>query len=326
MVKNGSVALIGAGYWGKNHLRILNTLGVLACVYDTSDRTLSDRSRDYPDVLFVNTISKVLENSDIKAVVIAAPAEHHYALVKKFLTAGRDTFVEKPLSLRAEEGKELVRLAEKENRILMVGHILNYHPALRKLKEIIDCGELGDIRYVYSSRLNLGKLRIEENVLWSFAPHDISAILMLMNGLEPKRVHAFGGSYVTKGVYDTTVTELEFENSVKSHIYVSWLHPFKEQKLIVIGSRLMAVFDDVSTEKLFIYPYKINVQESMVPVAQKAEYQVVKFDSGEPLQEELLHFLSCVETRATPITDGAEGLRVLRVLEEAQKCLLEKGR
>jgi UDP-2-acetamido-3-amino-2,3-dideoxy-glucuronate N-acetyltransferase len=325
MKKKKIIGLIGAGYWGKNHLRNLHELGVLNTVFDINDKTIAHHTSAYPDVRFTKEEDKILENPDVLAVVIAAPAEKHYKLVRKYLHAGKDVLVEKPLALSVEEGEELVRMAESERRVLMVGHVLQYHPAISKLKEIIDFGDLGDIRYIYSSRLNLGKLRVEENVLWSFAPHDISVILMLLNGLEPKSVHAFGGSYISKGVFDTTVTEMEFENNVKGHIYVSWLHPFKEQKLIVIGSRKMAVFDDVSVEKLFLYPYKIDFTGGALPIAQKVECYVVKFGSAEPLREELTHFLDCVEKRSKPKTDGTEGLRVLRVLESAQKSLLGTG-
>ncbi len=320
MKKN--VALIGAGYWGKNHLRNLFNLGVLHSVFDVNDKIIKERSNDFPDVNYVKDEDKILNNREIEAVVIAIPAELHYTSTKKYLLAGKDVLVEKPLALKVSEGEELVELAKKENRILMVGHILQYHPAVIKLKEIIDFGDIGEIRYLYSSRLNLGKLRVEENVLWSFAPHDISVILMLMDGQEPVRINAFGGSYITDGIFDTTVTTIEFGNNVKSHIYVSWLHPFKEQKLIVIGSTKMAVFDNVSSEKLFLYPYKVDFENGRIPMTHKVEYYIVNSDKNEPLKEELQHFIDCVKTRKTPKTDGEEGLRVLKVLESAEKSLL----
>ena len=322
MKKN--VALIGAGYWGKNHLRNLSNLGALHTVFDNNDEILRERAKDYPEINYVRDENKIINNPEINAVVIAAPAELHYQLTKKYLLSGKDVLVEKPLALTVKEGEELVEFAEQEKRVLMVGHILQYHSAVCKLKEIIDFGDIGEIRYLYSSRLNLGKLRIEENVLWSFAPHDISVILMLLNGQEPIKVSAFGGSYIIRGIYDTTVTELEFDNNVKSHIYVSWLHPFKEQKLIVIGSKKMAVFDDVSTEKLFLYPYKVDFEDGNVPITQKVEYYIVNIEKNEPLREELSHFIDCIESRKLPKTDGNEGLRVLRVLESAQNDLLKK--
>lgn len=315
------IALIGAGYWGRNHLRNLYELGVLHTVMDVDDRTLEQQGREYPGVRFVNDEELIVQDTDIRAVVIAAPAHLHYPLARQYLVAGKDVLVEKPLALHVHEGEELVGLARENGKVLMVGHILQYHPAVRLLKEIIDFGDIGEVRYLYSNRLNLGKLRTEENVLWSFAPHDISVILMLMDGQHPVSVNAFGGSYITSGVYDTSVTELRFENDVQSHIYVSWLHPFKEQKLVVIGSSKMAVFNDMSTEKLLLYPYKVTYQNGSEPVFQKVEYYTVRVPGGEPLKEELLHFLECVDFRKTPRTDGEEGLRVLKVLEAAQHSL-----
>ncbi|MFW6180280.1 MAG: Gfo/Idh/MocA family protein [Spirochaetota bacterium] len=317
------VALIGAGYWGKNHLRNLYELGVLRTVMDADDRTLEQQAPQYPGVRFVNDEERILEDPGVQAVVIAAPACYHHPLARRCLVAGKDVLVEKPLALHVHQGEELVELARENERILMVGHILQYHPAVRLLKEIIDFGDIGEVRYLYSNRLNLGRLRTEENVLWSFAPHDISVILMLMDGQPPVSVSAFGGSYITGGVYDTSVTELRFENQVLSHIYVSWLHPFKEQKLVVIGSTKMAVFDDLSADKLLLYPYKVDFRNGIVPVFQKVEYYTVRVPGSEPLREELLHFLDCVDRRLTPRTDGEEGLRVLRVLEAAQHSLAD---
>jgi UDP-2-acetamido-3-amino-2,3-dideoxy-glucuronate N-acetyltransferase len=239
------------------------------------------------------------------------------------LLAGKDVLVEKPLALTAAEGKELVDIADQRRRILMVGHILRYHGAVNRLKEFIDDGELGDIRYIYSNRLNIGKLRAEENVLWSFAPHDISLVLMVLDGERPVRVDAYGGSYVKPGVYDTTLTTLSFNSGVRGHIFVNWLHPFKEQKLVIVGSEKMAVFDDVSREKLFIYPHSIEFKEGEIPVAKKAEYYTLDFDATEPLKEELLHFIACIETRDKPRTDGREGLAVLEILEQAEKKIKE---
>ncbi|MEW6570525.1 MAG: Gfo/Idh/MocA family oxidoreductase [Nitrospirota bacterium] len=315
MVKIG---VVGAGYWGKNLLRVFRELGALhaICEIDPDNQNLSP----YAGVKLYGDFRKLLADSRIKAVAIATPAEMHYQMVKEALESGKDVYVEKPLSLNIIEGQEIVGIAEKEKKILMVGHILQYHPAVIKLKELISSGELGRVEYIYSNRLNIGKLRTEENILWSFAPHDISVILMLL-GEEPARVSAFGGDYLNRGVYDTTLTTLEFRNGVKGHIFVSWLHPYKEQKLIVVGSKAMAVFDDVSKEKMFLYPHKIEWKNGKVPVAQKAEYQVIPVNKAEPLKEELIHFVKCVEQRKRPLTDGFEGLRVLKVLEMAEKSL-----
>jgi UDP-2-acetamido-3-amino-2,3-dideoxy-glucuronate N-acetyltransferase len=229
-------------------------------------------------------------------------------------------FIEKPLALNLKNGSELVELAKSKDRILMVGHILQYHPAAIKLKGLIDNGGIGSVQYIYSNRLNIGKLRVEENILWSFAPHDISLILWLI-GEEPDRVLSFGGDYISKGIYDTTLTMLQFRDCVKAHIFVSWLHPFKEQKLIVVGSKGMAVFDDLSEEKLFIYPHKIAWVNGKIPVAQEADFYTIPVEKKEPLKEELKHFIDCIEERSKPKTDGYEGLRVLKVLEQAEYSL-----
>lgn len=316
-----NIALIGAGHWGKNHLKNLEKLGALHSVVDPDPANIEMRKKDFPDVIYGTSDDYIAGDPDIKGVVIAAPAALHYQLTKKYLLAGKDVLVEKPLALTVEQGKELVNLAASRERILMVGHILQFHPAVNKLKELIDANELGTIRYIYSNRLNIGKLRTEENVLWSFAPHDISLILMLLGQEEPESVDAYGGIYVKPGIYDTTMTTFQFKNGIKGHIFVSWLHPFKEQKLVVVGKDKMAVFDDVSKEKLLIYPHSIDFINGDIPVAVKAESYPVPFEPAEPLKEELLHFIHCIETRQSPKTDGSEGLRVLNVLEQAEKQL-----
>ncbi len=317
-----NVALIGLGYWGKNLLRNLSQLGVLHSACDSNIQTLEHLSKEYTNVNFIKDTHKVLHNSEIRAVAIATPASTHYKLVKEALEAGKDVFVEKPLALEYGQGKELVALAKKKKKILMVGHILQYHPAIIKLKELINKGELGKVQYVYSNRLNIGKLRVEENILWSFAPHDISVILML-TGDEPIKITGSGGSYLNDGIFDITLTSLIFKNKIKAHIFVSWLHPFKEQKLVVVGSEAMAVFDDMSKEKLLIYPHKITWTEGKIPIANKAEAKAIELPNIEPLKEELLHFIECLQERKTPKTDGQEGLRVLKVLQEAEKSFLK---
>ena len=319
-MKTKTIGLAGLGYWGKNVLRNLHELGVLGAAYDSNPDTVAEWRKKYPGVKFASSMDGLLNDPGIRAVAVATPAVTHYSMVKAALGAGKDVFVEKPLALTVSQGEELVELAARNKRIIMAGHVLQYHPAVLKLKQMISDGELGRIEYIYSNRLNIGKLRTEENILWSFAPHDISVILMLM-GQEPLKVDAFGGDYLSAGVADITLTTLEFASGVKGHIFVSWLHPFKEQKLVVVGSKAMAVFDDVSSEKLFLYPHKIEWQEGKVPVARKAEYQIVPIEKKEPLKEELMHFAECVDFRKKPRTDGEEALRVLRVLQLAEKSL-----
>lgn len=316
---NKFVAVIGCGYWGKNLIRVLYELGVLNTICDTNAQTLEELKQRFPGVKTTSDVKTVFESTRIRGVVIATPAVTHYELAKQALNAGKDVFVEKPLAMNTKEALVLINLAKEKKKILMVGHILQYHPSIIELKKLIDEDELGKIHYIYSNRLNIGKLRTEENILWSFAPHDISIILMLLEE-EPVQVKAFGGNYITKGVYDITTTVLEFRNGVNGHIFVSWLHPFKEQKLIVVGSKVMAVFDDLSEEKLFIYPHQIAWIKG-IPLAKKADNYTVHVVKEEPLKEELKHFIRCLETREKPKTDGEEGLRVLRVLELAEQCL-----
>ncbi len=315
------VVVVGSGYWGKNLVRNFNALGALAAICDSDPRVLHNLQKMYDGIPTVQRFDDLLAGSgpSADAIAIAAPAESHYQLTKKALLAGKHVFVEKPLSLTVDEGEELVQLAEQNSLTLMVGHILHYHQAVIKLKELVDEGELGKIQYLYSNRLNIGKIRAEENILWSFAPHDISVILMLL-GEMPETVYATGGSYLQRQIPDTTLTTLDFPSGVKAHIFVSWLHPFKEQKMVVVGEKKMAVFDDVSQEKLLLYPHKIEWLQR-VPVAAKAEAEVVQVDMEEPLKAECQHFLECVAERVTPKTDGREGLRVLQVLEASQESL-----
>lgn len=323
-VQNNIIGHIGLGYWGKNILRNLYEKGFLHTACDSDPKIVEERKKEFPKANYTVSYQEILHHPEIKAVTIAAPAVTHFQIAREALLAGKDVFVEKPLALTVKEGQELVDIAARENKILMVGHILQYHSAVIKLKEIISAGQLGKVQYIYSNRLNIGKLRTEENILWSFAPHDISVILMLL-GEEPVKVKAMGGAYLNQGVFDTTMTTLEFKNGVKGHIFVSWLHPYKEQKLIVVGAAGMAVFDDMTKEKLFMYPHKIEWKEGKIPVAQKADYQVIPVDAAEPLKVELEQFLDSVRQRKYPVTDGAEGLRVLRVLEAAEKDLAAAG-
>ena len=318
------VAVVGCGYWGKNLVRNFYELGVLDTVCDSNKSVLNSVLSQYPKIKTTTDIEQILRSKTIGAIAIATPAVTHYELAKRAILAGKDVFVEKPLAITVKEAEELIKLAGEQKKLLMVGHILQYHPAVLKLKELITTGELGKIRYIYSNRLNIGKLRTEENILWSFAPHDISAILMLMEE-EPVKVKAFGGDYLSPGINDVTLTTLEFKNGVKGHIFVSWLHPYKEQKLIVVGSKAMAVFDDVSKEKLFLYPHTIEWHNGKIPVAKKADFQVIPVEQGEPLKLELEHFLECIKNRKFPRTSGEEGLKILKILEKAENSLGEPG-
>lgn len=317
MMKN--IAVIGSGYWGKNLVRNFSELGVLKTICDLNENVLNDFKKQYPEVHTTASFHEVLEDDDIDGVVVSTPAALHYKMVKEVLSCGKDVFVEKPLSLNVREGEELVKTAESNGNILMVGHILQYHPGILKLQEMVEKGELGKIQYIYSNRLNLGKFRTEENILWSFAPHDISVILMLLNEM-PTSLTSHAGTYLSKNIADVTFTTMDFPSGVKAHIFVSWLHPYKEQKLVVVGSKKMAVFNDISNEKLFLYPHEIE-WINRVPVPQMKDAIIVETETKEPLKEECKHFLECIKSRSSPKTDGREGLNVLEILQSSQESL-----
>lgn len=318
-----NIAVVGAGYWGKNLVRDFYELGALNTICDANNELGSKYKSQFHGIKFTDSYNNLLNDSSIKSIAIATPAAYHYEMAKEALLSRKHVFVEKPLALKVEHGEELVALAKKQGLVLMVGHVLRYHPAIEKLKELIRTGELGKIQYIYSNRLNIGKIRSEENILWSFAPHDISVILFLLNEF-PETIYATGGSYLQKQIPDVTLTTMDFKSGVKAHIFVSWLHPFKEQKLIVVGEKKMAVFDDVSTEKLFLYPHRIEWIER-IPVACKAESEAVPVRNEEPLKAECKHFLECIKNNQTPKTDGEEGLRVLQILQASQESLSKDG-
>jgi UDP-2-acetamido-3-amino-2,3-dideoxy-glucuronate N-acetyltransferase len=313
------VAVIGCGYWGRNLVRNFAGLGALAAICDT-DRATADRLADRYHAEIVD-FQKVLRDESIIGVAIATPATLHAGLALRAIEAGKHVFVEKPLALALDEAEELCTVAERRGRRLMVGHLMQYHPGFTKLRELVREGTLGRLEYLYSNRLNLGKVRREEDILWSFAPHDLSMILSLVGG-EPTEVTAQGGCYLHKTLADVTTTHLTFPSGEQAHVFVSWLHPFKEQKLVVIGDRAMAVFDDGQpwSRKLLLYQHRIEWRETL-PVPQRATADAVPLDEGEPLTHECRHFLDCIATGATPRTDGHEGLRVLRVLARASEAL-----
>src|SRR5437660_410075 len=317
------VAVVGVGYWGKNLVRNFYELGALAMLCDADGSVEGKYRQQYASVRFCRDFRSVLADPSIQAVALATPAVTHYELAKAALEAGKDVLVEKPLAIDVKHGEELVKIAETKGRILMVGHILRYHPAILKLQQLIQDGQLGKINYLYSNRLNIGKIRTEENILWSFAPHDISVILSLLNEM-PTHVSCKGGAYLSSGVTDVTLSHFEFPSGVRAHIFVSWLHPFKEQKLVVVGSEKMAVFDDTVENKLVLYPHKVE-WKNRIPTAVKADGEVVALDNREPLRAECQHFLDCIESRRTPVSDGREGLRVLRVLDACQRALQNGG-
>ncbi len=313
MNKDLSVAVIGCGYWGKNLVRDFHGLGALAAVSDSDPDMADSMARQY-DVPALE-IDDILADDKINGVVIAAPAEYHADLALRSFEAGKHVYVEKPISLSVEDAGKMIAASDKAGRILMVGHLLQYHPVFLKLKQMVRSGELGNIRYIYSRRLSLGKLRTAENVLWSFAPHDISMILTLV-GEEPDHVNGIAGSYLQDKISDFASVHMSFPSGVKAHIETSWLNPFKEQRLVVIGDEAMVEFcdsDPVWENKLKLYRHEAYIKDG-VPTVSKAEPELVKVEQDNPLVNECRHFLKFMADNETPYTDGHEALAVLRVL------------
>ena len=321
------VALIGAGHWGKNLARAFDALGALGVVCEASTAAVDAIKKQYPQVRTTSSYAEVLADAAITKVAIAAPAALHYELAEAALKAGKDVYVEKPLCLRLDHAEALVKLADGLGRTLMVGHLLQYHPCVIKLRELVTEGALGRILTITSNRLNLGKFRTEENALWSFAPHDISVILSLLGDRVPESVRCMGNSYLSSNVADSTITVMRFSGNVMAQIYVTWLNPFKEQKLTIVGTDGMAVFDDTKpwAEKLTLYRKYLSWQRGQEPVPLKVTGEAVAVPEGEPLKAECEHFLSACRDKKRPRTDGPEGLRVLQVLDMAQRSLESGG-
>ncbi len=319
-----NVGIIGCGHWGRNLVRTFNSLERLGGIYDAEPGRAQALAAGCEGVQVHDTFEDVLADPSIGAVVVATPAEAHHEMAMRAIEAGKDVFVEKPLALDWQEGIEMVEAARARGRILMVGHLLHYHPAVVRLKQLIEAGTLGRIEYIYSNRLSMGKIRREENALWSFAPHDISVLLSLVGQL-PIQVTATGGAYLQPNIADVTVSHLLFDRGVRAHIFVSWLHPYKEQRLVVIGSRHMAVFEDSRPDrKLMLFNKQVELKPTGFEVT-KPDGVVVDVDSSEPLKLECEHFLKCIDERTMPITPGQEGVRVLQVLQACQRSLQLNG-
>ena len=316
------MAVIGCGYWGRNLVRNFSDLGALAAVCDTDP----EPARQFGGQYRVSTpaFEEILRDEAIDAVAVATPAVTHSDFARQALAAGKHVFVEKPVALNVDAAEELNTLARQQGRVLMVGHLLQYHPAFIRLKELVAGGELGRLRHIYSHRLNLGKVRREENILWSFAPHDISMILSLV-GVEPDRVSAVGSFFLQSQVADVTTTHMSFPGGENAHVFVSWLHPYKEQKLVVVGDDGMAVFDDTVEweQKLQIYRHRI-LWENSLPTPDKAEAEAIAVAPAEPLRQELAHFLDCIAGKTHCRTDGNEGIRVLKVLRASEQDILKQ--
>lgn len=329
-----NTAVVGLGYWGPNLLRTFNQLpnSKVIAMCDADENQLKKYAALYPQVRVTPKYTDILQNPDIEAVVLAVPAPLHYELTKAALMAGKHVFVEKPLSLKLSEAEELVALASDRHKTLMVGHLMKYHPAIAKLKEYVEKKDIGDVYYMYATRVNLGKIRFQENALWSLAVHDIAIILYLLGDILPNEVSAHGVPYLTNDVEDVVFVNLFFANKVLATIHASWLDPHKTRQMTIVGSKKMVVFNDMEgPEKIRLYDKGVDYLPSYQTYGEyltvrEGDIYIPNIKMREPLQIECSHFLDCVMNNKTPLSDGKDGLRVLKVIEAAQESLRNKGK
>jgi predicted dehydrogenase len=322
------VAVVGAGAWGMNHVRTMSQVegARLAMVCDTVAGTREKVRASFPGVCVGSDVREAIASSEVDAIVLATPAKLHAEQALAALSAGKHVFVEKPLALNAADAGAVVAAAKARGRILMVGHLMLYHPAVNRLRELIVAGELGKVCYLYSVRVNLGRVRQDENALWSLAPHDLSMMDYLL-GEAPTSVSARGGAYLREGIADVVFVNLRYPSGVLAQIQVSWLDPRKERRMTIIGSRKMAEFDDGHpTEKLRFFDKGVDgVGGPAAPVVRNGEGYVIAVPSAEPLRLECAEFIRCIEESRGPLADGESALRVVRILEAAQSSLANNG-
>ncbi len=319
MINRNKIEVIGCGNWGKNLIRNFAELGVLAAVHDNKENTAKSMAAQYNTMAL--SLAEILANKDITGVVIATPPKDHSPLAKQALLAGKHIFVEKPLALNLSEAEEIASLAKSRNLTLMVGHLLQYHPAFIYLKEAVLNGKLGEITSTFSSRLILNKIRVGEDCILDLAPHDLSMILSLTQS-QPILVNTNCSSNIEKDIIDTASIGLKFLPAITAKIFVSWVYPFKEQKFVVIGSKGMMVFDDNQPweSKLVHHKSTISWQDN-APNITKETGKPIPLQPAEPLKLECQHFLDCITTGQTPITDSCESITVMKVLEKVQSSL-----
>lgn len=322
-----NIAVIGGGYWGKNLVRNFHKIGALHTICDTDDKLLAKLKKNYPDVHCEKNFDNILTDKSISGVVISTPASSHYELVKKSLENGKNVFVEKPFTTSLKEAEELAELAQKKKLILMVGFTFLYNSAVRKVKEIIDSGELGDIYYIYSQRLNLGIVRRDVNVWWNLAPHDVSIVNYWLNQ-KAKSVNGLGVSFIQKGIDDFVSANIKFENGTAAVIHVSWLDPHKIRQMTVVGSKKMIIYDDVSSDmKVQIYDKGIDKFDDFQTFGQfqlihrAGDIFIPKIDFKEPLEIEAAHFMECIKEGKEPLTSAKKSLPIVQILEAVQNSI-----
>jgi len=320
MRPKAKICVIGAGYWGKNHIRTLNELHVLGGIVEQNADLLEHISKKYPKIKTYNKLRDALNNNNFSGFTVATPAETHHDIAVKIIQSGKHVLVEKPIALNIKDAQNLKSLSEKYSVNLMVGHVLLFHPAIRKIKELIQNGKIGKLQYIYSNRLNLGQVKSKENVFWSLAPHDI-AIFQYFTESYPEEINANGSTFLQRGIQDSTITHLQYPNGVEGHIFVSWLHPFKEHRLVVIGTDAMISFDDSSKEKpLKLYSKKFNMKVG-IPEKIDGPVEKIEYENKMPLTEELKYFSQNINGTKLEIADAAHALEVTKILVEASKQL-----
>jgi predicted dehydrogenase len=320
------IGVAGLGYWGPNLARNFAALpGVeLAWCCDASDAVRERFAPSFPSARFTADLDDLLADDSLDAIALATPVPTHAALAERVLDAGKHCFVEKPLAQSVADAERVVAAAKRAGRVLMVGHLLEYHPGVAKLKEIAESGDLGDIHYIYSNRLNLGKLRADENALWSLGAHDVSVVLFLAGGEEPVETYAHGESYMRPGIEDVVFGYLRFPSGRAAHLHLSWLDPHKERRFTIVGSKRMATFDDMELErKVTVYDKGFDEEAGSYGeyITRSGDIWSPRIPNREPLRIECEHFVECVRTGQAPVSDGQSGLRVVRVLESLQSQL-----
>ena len=318
------IAVVGCGHWGKHLVRNFSELGALCSISDPNSQIADQYASQYNVKKY--SFTEIINDPNIKGVVLAVPAYLHASMAIEAMNKKKHVFVEKPLAMNEVEAEAMITTAKKNKVQLMVGHLLQYHPIFKTIREYVEEGKIGEINYIYSNRLSFGKVRTQEDVIWSFAPHDISMILSLI-GQEPEYVSTNATSILQKNIADTATIHMQFNSGLKSHISVSWLHPYKEHKLVVVGKSSMLVFDDTKPwyEKLALYPYEAMSSKNLVNL-QNSNVQYIKIIEEEPLKKECQHFLDVVEKNIQPLTDGSEGLRVFKVLSAASRSQIKNER
>ena len=319
---NKRVCVVGAGNWGKNHISIFHKLGVLSGIVESNSTILSEIKSKYPDIKFFKNITDSI-NDNFDAFTVATPAHTHYEIGKKIINAKKDLLIEKPITTNLEDAIKLNNLAKKNNIKLMVGHSLLFHPAYIKMKDMIDNGMLGKLQYIYSNRVNLGKIRTEENVLWSFAPHDI-ALFQYLIGNSPIKINSVGNDVIQPGIHDTTITTIEYPDKIMGHIFVSWLHPFKEHRFVVVGSKGMLHFEDSFENKPLIF-YNKNIEwKNNIPDARYGNEKYIDYENSLPLDNELKYFVDNLDNKVIEKSNGDSAIEIMNILTTASKQLLKE--